>query len=371
MLEWVFINQRTTAAFTSDIMSANFSFGRQTYMDTYSGSSLRFTIKNQNQQANTFQMNDVIEVKVTGSTFEGRFWVDEIQYQDYPGNTGLSTATVVCSDAMTRLGRKLVTKTLTQDYCVVQASQLNTVGELPAVVGYASSYMGSVASAATFSGSPLTRINELISTDRGILRHNEEYVLFYDRNYINNSVFQSDIKFGRTADVATKRIAYEEFTRTALGLNFMNNVTVTPTGGAEQTGINQPSVDLYESAYYSVQTVDATNAQGLGLANWLANSQSDPNALRFEISFNDRSQNVGLLEDWMDSLDLPSSYLLSYRVPGTGSDTQAYVVMEGYEVDITPSVSRFRVSFSPLTLYAFFTLNSPVYGVLDSSRLGW
>lgn len=369
MLSWVFTNQRTSAVFTSSVLSASYDFGRATYMDTYSGGGLTITIKNQNTEASAFRMNDVIILTCTGSTFDQRFWVDEIQYNDYQGNTGLSTATIICSDAFTRLGRKLVNKSLSQLYCVEQAPELNTYPDLPSIIGYGTNQLGSIASAAIFSGAPLTRLNQLVSTNRGIVRATQEYVLFYDRNYVNNDVFTTSIKFGRTT--ASNTIAYQSFTRTALGQNFMNTVTVTPTGGAEQVATNSSSVSTYGSAYYSVQSEDYTNAQGFQLSSWLANSQSDPNAVRFDVEFDDRTQDNAILKSWLNKIKEPSSYELTYLVPGTISGITTRVVMEGYRVNMTPTKTDFSVSFSPLAYYEFFTLNSTSAGVLDSSRLGW
>lgn len=370
MLSWVFTNLRTSSVFTTSVVSASYNFGRATYMDTYSGGGLTITIKNQNLEANAFQMNDIIKLTVTGATgYDQQFWVDEVQYTDYPGNTGLSTATIICSDAFTRLGRRLLVRNLDQAYCVEQANQMQVVGQLPNIIGYGTNQLGSIASAVSFNGAPLTRLNQLVSTNRGIVRSGEGYVLFYDRNYVNNSVFNTSLKFARTA--ATNTIAYQAFTRTALGQNFMNTVTVTPTNGAEQTGTNSASVASYGSAYYSVQSEDYTNAQGLELANWLANSQSDPNALRFDVEFDDRAQDNTVLRSWLNTLKNPSSYELTYLVPGTVSGVTTRVVMEGYSVNMTPSKTDFSVSFSPLAYYEFFTLNSTTAGVLNTSRLGW
>jgi hypothetical protein len=47
------------------------------------------------------------------------------------------------------------------------------------------------------------------------------------------------------------------------------------------------------------------------------------------------------------------------------------MVMEGYKINVTPEQTTFDLSFSPLTYYQFFTLNSSTLGILDTSRLGW
>jgi hypothetical protein len=47
------------------------------------------------------------------------------------------------------------------------------------------------------------------------------------------------------------------------------------------------------------------------------------------------------------------------------------MVMEGYQINVTPEQTTFDLSFSPLTYYQFFTLDSSVLGKLNFSRLGW
>jgi hypothetical protein len=57
-------------------------------------------------------------------------------------------------------------------------------------------------------------------------------------------------------------------------------------------------------------------------------------------------------------------------VPG-GSLTTIAVVMEGAQINVTPEQTEFRMTFSPLQYYQFFTLNSSTLGILNTSRLGW
>jgi hypothetical protein len=363
-IPWVFTNERTASVFTASVMSAQVNIGRQTYMDVYNGGSLIMTIKNQSNQAAGFQMNDVITLSVD-SSYGVSFWVDEIQFSDYQGNTGLSTATIVCSDGIARLGRNLLTNVvLNQLPCAQQAQQLTPSG-FPKIVEVISTGSSSTASATVYSGAPMTRANQLISTERGVLRNQFKDIRFIQRGSLGGVTF---VDVGRTE--SSSAIGYQDFSRVALGMNFMNNVTVTPTGGAEQIAENAASVAAYGSNYYSVQSEDFTNAQGLGLAQWLSNSQSDPTSLRFEFGFTDRAQFSAAVTSFFGAL-LFQGVNFTYRVPGAGSDTTVKTLVEGYSVDITPSDSSWRVYLSPLTYYQFFTLDSATLGVLDTSRLGW
>jgi hypothetical protein len=364
---WVFKNHRFVSPFTSIVLSASINVGRNSYMDVYNGGSLVFTVNNNTDQTDNFRMNDRIQVTESTLNYDQTFWVDEIQYQDYPGNTGLSTMTVTCSDAVTRLGRRFVDdQVLPQESAADQIARFSDGASPPVVVTVGE---GSIVSGTTFTGAPMQRINQIVSTDRGILNEVQLSVRYVAHDAIASGNPLSSISIGRTA--ASNRIGYQEFTRTALGLNFMNTVTVTPAGGSEQVAQNTGSATLYGSAFYSVSSLDATDSQALNLAQWLSNAQSDPNAVRFEIGFSDRSQDDAAIIPFLSDMQQQDRFNLTYRVPGAGSDTTVEVIVEGYSMNITPSETQFRVSFSPMAYYQFFTLDSATLGILDTSRLGW
>jgi hypothetical protein len=160
------------------------------------------------------------------------------------------------------------------------------------------------------------------------------------------------------------------------GLNFMNSVTVSPNGLASQTATNETSLTTYGNAQQTVSTVDANTTQALGLAQWLSNSQSDPDAENFSITFQDVSQNQTSLdyfvETIMNTLGTTRRFWdLVYRVPGAVFDTSVLVAIEGVTINANPQKTDFTVYFSPGTYYQFFTLNSTTLGILDTSRLGW
>ena len=364
-IPWVITNNRTSS--NIEFLSASVNYGRATYMDVYNGGGLTFTINNNANEAASIQMGDSIRVRGTGSSYDVGFWVDEIQCQDYPGDTGLATATIVCSDSMVRLGRRLLTKSLSLAYSGDQALEMNDVLQSPGIT--VAGPGDSLVSAINYSGAPMQRLNQLINTERGVIRCRGYEVFYVPREQINQNSLFSAVSLGATK--SGTQIGYEQFSRTGLGMNFMNTVAVTPTGGAEQVATNTASVTAYGSAYYSLQSEDSTNLQALGLAQWLSNSQADPTAERFDVEFTDRSQSqtpiIRLLATFMSSY----IYDLSYRLPGAASLTNTKAIMEGFTMNITPSETRFQISLSPFTYYQLFTLDSATLGILDTSRLGW
>jgi hypothetical protein len=364
-IPWVFTNTRT--GLPIPFLSAAINYGRATYMDVYNGGGLTFTINNNNNQAGSIQMGDAITVTATGSGYSCGFWVDEIQCQDHPGDTGLATATIVCSDGMVRLGRRLLTRALTVAYSGEQALQMSDVTQSPGIT--AAGPGKSLVSAINYNGAPMQRLNQLINTERGVIRCRSYEVYYVPREQINQNSLLSAISIGPTK--SDTQIGYEQFFRTGLGLNFMNTVTVTPAGGSDQTATNTASVAAYGSAFYSLQSEDSTNAQAVQLAEWLSYSQADPTAERFEVDFTDRAQSQTPIIRMLATFMFSYIYDLSYRIPNAASLTNTKAVMEGYSINITPSETQIRVALSPFTYYQFFTLDSATLGILDTSRLGW
>jgi hypothetical protein len=356
------------------VLSISITQGREKYLDTYSGGSCTLTINNADDYASGIAYGSLVRIYDDNTGFfDINFWVQEINFNDYPGNTGLNTATIVCADWMSRAGRILANNfSLVTASCAYQAARFMNVsgGPLPPVMDVSTPSLGSsTAAAITYTGSVNNYFNLLINTERGYFT-NRQYILNFVTRDLVSSYAPIATTFGRTT--SSTQIAYQTFDRIQNGVQFVNTATVQPTGLAEQTAVNSASVSTYGAASYSSSSVDSTTTQALGSASWIANNLSDPSSLRFKCSFSDVAQNATALNSWFTqcwgTFNRTSS--LFYQVPG-GSLTSANVVLEGYTVNITPEQTTFDLSFSPLQYYQFFTLNSTTLGILDTSRLGW
>lgn len=359
---------------TSSVMSFSYAQGRHNYLDQYSGGTLSVTLKNQANIAQYFTFNSVWILSDDTSPGDQYFWCQDVSFNDYPGNTGLSTITVSLVDVLARNGRNVVSNVvLAQDDTIDQMETLwNTV---PYQIGAfdGSSPGSSTAAGITYSGSMLNYFNLIDQTEKGLVNFYADTVNMLRRSSVNNAV--SVFSFTRNAPAAAD-ISYSAISHDLAGLNFMNNVTVNPNGLASQTSTNSASVTAYGNAAQSVSTVDATTTQALGLAQWLSSSQADPEAQNWSISFQDIPQNGSAISAFLKAFygvdgDEYKVWSLVYRVPGAGSDSTLKVAIEGISVSATPEQTLFTVYFSPLTYYQFFTLNSTTLGILNTSRLGW
>jgi len=376
-ITWTAINDRSGSNFSNSIMSMNITGGREKYLDTYSGGRCVITINNANNIASGFVYGDKISVfNGVGATYISlNFWVQEVTFQDYPGNTGVNTATITCVDFMSRAGRITANAlSLAQASTYIQATKFNATegGPMPSdmsVTGYAGT-AGSIASAKTYTGTVNNYLNLLVATERGYLIERAGLVVFVTRTDASSLAPQSVI-IGRTT--STTQIAYSQFERIQNGTQFINTATIQPDGLTEQTVVNTSSQTTYGPAFYSSATQDYTTGQAADNGSWIVNTFSDPASLRFVCSFTDVMQNDTALTSWISQfwgLTASRCINLSYQVPA-GSLTTTTVIGEGFEINVIPGQTTFRLSFSPLQYYQFFTLDSTSLGILDTSRLGW
>jgi hypothetical protein len=375
---WMFL-LNTSTDFTSSVLSANINSGRQKYLDNYNGGSINITINNNTNLASSFNFNDKIYATVVGSTgnYQNVFSVQEILFDDYPGNTGLSTATIVAVDGLTRVGRYQATsKALTQDTTGNQAMQFNG-SPLPAdiVVGaFAAATGNSTASAQTYTGTVLNQLNILNATERGLMSSvgnvsNTQLIYFFSRSWVN-TLIDTAFSFGRTTS-ATK-IAYGDIKRIQNGMSFINTAQISPLGLSNSNRTNTTSINNYGSAFYSSSTVDYDTTQADGNGDWIVNTFSDPANVRYEISFTDRMQNSSAYFEFSRRFFTSVKvWSLEYLVPGDVSVTTIKLVNEGFTINVTPEQTQYQIFFSPLDYYQFFTLDSITQGILNTSRLGW
>jgi hypothetical protein len=352
--------------------------GRQSYIDQYSGATFSMTIVNNNDESALFVRGLFVAINYEDNNplFTGR--VIAVQYNDAQGtDQGLSTATIICAGPIAQCGKFNL-----QDRGFVGSVSNNFINPQVSFDGDIippcfSSGSSSNASADTYTGTWLNRMNLLVSTEKGQLWDANNAYFFLGREYVGKP---SGYTFSRTAGSITD-IPYSTFNRYELGDQFMNQVTVEPLSVASQYNENTASVTAYGPSAYSVSTVDNTTTQAAGLASWLATMQGDPTDFRYELTVLDTTA-TGLvpsfsppktvLEDLVVELKNGESLCtLEWLKPGDVSETSVEVVCEGFAVNAVPGQTEYTFYFSSAEFYQYFRLDDTVYGILDTSRLGW
>jgi len=374
---WQFKYGAGLTTFTSDVLSFSGTQGRQNYIDNYAGGSFNITIKNQSNQAANFSRGTAVSILfASGNTFVYGDVVG-ITYDDYPGNTGLSTATITCQDSITKAGKwNLQDFTgYTGDWTTYQARYTNNsyTGWTSPQVTAVGQGLSRAEQVTTYNGTILNRLNLLNNAERGQLVAIGSGISFLSRA---SALSVNSVSLHRTTSSATS-ISYTNFRRINSLDTFMNQVTVnnyTMAGASILTfGNNTDSQTAYGTSGYTVNTADIGTYQPSGLASWLAYVQGDPNLLRFEVDFDDAAASKTAIASFLygASASTARSTSVTWLVPGAGSNTTTNVLLEGFSFSGTPSKTEYTAYFSSLSVYQYFILDSSTQGILDTSRLAW
>lgn len=357
--------------FTSSVQSWTAFTGRRNYLDQYAGGRMAITIDNQSNLAASLTRGTTVWIE--GPNAFGLYGkVNAVQFSDYPGNIGLSTATIIVDDGLAQAGRVTLAEFTgyTAGLSTAQAVATNGFGYTVEVTANGTG-SATVSAAATYTGTILNRLNLLNNSERGQMGAPLNGVWFSSRN----SLLQTPTYTLTRNTQSTNQITYSDIRRIQAGDNFLNFAIVNEEAypGYQFGGANNSSIIAYGRAGYNTSTVLSTVTAGLNLAAWLANTQSDPATLRYEVDFSTANNaDVVPLESLVYAIQTNASAVyLVYRVPGAGSDTTTVAFMEGVQISGTPAETRFTVYLSPGDFYQYFKLNSSVFGILNTSRLGW
>ena len=370
---WIFVYGAGETVFTSDVLSFSGEWGRQNYLDNYAGGGFSVTIKNNTNQAASFIRGTLVRIKFSNGVPAWAGKVTTVDYNDYPGDTGLSTATIKCIDFIAQAGKVTVQNfNYTETDTLSQAVQTNGFFPLgPQIYVVSTGQSRASGTASSYTGTILNRLNILNDTERGQLKPFTYVISFISRK--QTGLYISAVSLNRTGDSPTV-ISYTNFRRIGLGDNFMNQVEVNPETVASQTSNNTVSQTAYGISSYSVDSADSTTTQAAGLASWLSNMQGDPATYRYEVDFNDVSCNETAFYTYMQGMlsasNLTSQGTLQWQAQGESLQT-VQTIIEGMSFSGTPDQTNVTVYLSPIEYYSYFTLNDTALGILDTSRLGW
>ena len=353
---------------TSDVMSFTYSTGRRTQFDSWSPGSLVLTIKNDNGQATGWDLNDKIILTAVGTSWYQWHYVQEVLYNDLGGDGAGSTATIVCTDLIGRLGRIQVFEQAIASAKTIL--QLDTAFGALMPAGTSFIYVGNgdstAAADASYSGTALNRLNLNMVTEQGWISVTDTNIYLYGRTEIDD--LGATMILARTAS-SSFQFGYSDIRRIALGSNYLNSCTATPPVAAAQNATDTAGVATYGTYGAEFATVDQNAGQALGFAQWQVFSREDPGELSFQTSLSDTAND---LTELFNAIYYNSPLVIvSYKNPGSNitlTDTQ---IMNGWGMSVNPSRTDMEIFTSPLTYTNFFTLDSATFGVLNTSRLGW
>lgn len=351
-------------SFTSIMLSMNFNVGRTSYFDTWSGNSCQITVRNNSGQASNLNQGDIITIGngLNGTTMT--FYVVEVAFQDDIAVNGY-TATITGRDALGQLYQAAANDDVIIGYtnAIEQCTELMT--EIaPYYPPYPSPSPTTGRATVTDSFDQTTvgqRIGELLAT--------ENSSLWYDGQTLE---FRASAAPGAALSAFTLNtstgLVYSGIERKYPNANYPTNVRLTSTTNgtteAAVTGVYRRNYDR------NVLLTNATQQQAQ--TDWFASVLSQTADPYMDIRFNDTAQTTTKMSDWLSELPAVSGKYVNvtYRDPSAGNISRNMVV-EGAAVSATPKRSEWTVFLSPAVVYELFTLNSSVFGILNTNRLGW
>jgi hypothetical protein len=368
MTKQVWKIERGATDVTSQIQSMQYSTGRRTQFDSWSPGSLVLTILNNAEQAEDYNLNDTIILTAVGTDFYQWFYVQEVLFNDLGGDGAGSTATVICTDLLGRLGRIQVFEQAIGSQPTLQQLDTEFNSLMPASTFIVIKGNGDSTAAAdgSYSGTALNRLNLNMTTEQGWLGVTDYAIYLFSRTKIDD--LAAILTFARTASLPYQ-YGYSDIKRIALGSNYLNTCTVIPPVAAAQNATDTAGVATYGTYGAEFSTVDNTATQALGFAQWQVFSRDDPDELSFQISVSDTANNLNnLFDGFYNNWALAT---VSYKKPGSASPVTTTQIIQGFTMSVNPSRTDMEIFTSPLTYTNFFTLDSGTFGILNTSRLGW
>lgn len=363
-IDWVFTNATASLDFTSIVTNFSYTHGRASNLSDYSGGYASITVDNNSSQAASYFLKWGQQIKIQcGGADQFVGWIGGIDYTDM-GNTGSgSTATITINDQMYFAGQELAVNQVlaSEEYQIQEINLLLTKNGI-----LQSDLTKACRGSLDYSGSYATRINQIISSDRGKFFFIANG--YYDYTPLSKMATRLDstYTFGREPSATT--IAYSLFNRFAAGSNqsFVNQAAVTPESLATQTGKSAVSISYYGAMGIDIATLNTTTGVGKDLANWVANSMQNPNELSFAISILDIAQTD--TTNLVSFLTNEKIVQLEYTPPG---ESAAITWVTAEQITVTGDYQQTRVDivFSPMTFYEAFILDSDVLGILGGSGI--
>ena len=356
--------------YVGKIFSFSGDVARKYYLDQYNGTTYQITIENNNDEATQLVRGRYFAIFFEDLNYFISGRISGITFQDSPGlNQGVSTATVTCSDPISQVGKFTLNSFVfpqgtTGSQAILPSGTYNQ-SIIPAV---AATTTNSIASASTYSGTLLNKLNLLMNTEKGQMWPGGGTDLrFLGRAEVAQP---SGIFFVREPTGIVGEIPYVEFNRIQLGDNFMNQVLVQPETVATQFGTSQSSIDAYGPSGYSISTLDYDTSQAAGLASWLAVMQGDPTGYSYEITVTDLTADKTDIQQLITYLiDGNSLVNVEWLKPGDENETVVEAVVEGYSFNAVPGETSYTFYLSAATFYQYFILDSITFGVLGGDGI--
>jgi len=338
--------------------------GRQQVQDPFKTGTAVITGRDINEVSG-LNIGDTIQIRST--TFNGASY-NEIFYAgfisdisvNYGNVSNMDTWTIQVEDGLAAAGRAVTSRTITAGSTTIAASQAAAVGTNvivfdPLGVGSSSRTSGFTLSNANL----LTVLNQLIATEQGRLTSvGGAGILFYGRNTQN--VYGTTCNFtDGTVASALPAINYQEIVFRSRADSYFTKVVVEPEGLAAQTAGTGDRA-------FVMQSYDQTTSQASDLAQYVLNTLTVSQDVPSSLTFISESQTV---TDGFTAAFYGEEGTRTVLVTLRGVVYTCFI--QGVTIAADPQQTRFTLNLSSSEAAVGFILNDAVFGVLNTSKLGF
>jgi hypothetical protein len=338
--------------------------GRQQVQDPFKAGIAIITGRDINE-VSSLNIGDTIQIRSTtfnGASYGNIFYAGFIAdiSVNYGNISNMDTWTIQVEDGLAAAGRAVTSRTITAGSTTIAASQAAALGTNVIVgdpLGVASSSKTSAFSLS--NANLLTVLNQLIATEQGRLTSaGGQSVLFYGRNTQNIYGTTCNFTDGTVAS-ALPAIIYQQIIFRSRADSYYTKVVVEPQGLAAQTAGTGDRT-------FVMQSYDETTAQASDLASYVLNtldvSQDAPSTL----SFISESQTV---TEGFTAAFFGDDGTRTVQITLRGVVYTCFI--QGVTISADPEQTRFTLNLSSSEAAVGFILDSAVFGVLDTSKLGF
>jgi hypothetical protein len=338
--------------------------GRQQVQDPYRSGTAVITGRDINE-VSSLNIGDKIQIRSTtfnGATYANIFYSGSIAdiSVEYGYNSNMDTWTIQLEDGLAAAGRAVSSRTITAGSTTIAASQAAAVGTNVIVLDPLGVGSSSTTSGFTLSNSNLlTVLNQLIATEQGrLVGLGGQSVLFYGRNTQNIYGTVCNFTDGTVAS-ALPAVNYQQIVFRSRADSYYTEVVVEPEGLAVQTAGTGDRT-------FVMSSYDQTTGQALNLAEYVLNTLDVSQDVPSTVTFISESQTV---TEGFTAAFFGDDGTRTVRVTLRGVVYTCFV--QGATIAADPEQTRFTLSLSSSEAAVGFILDDAVFGVLDTSKLGF
>lgn len=315
-----------------------------------------------------------IRISATYSAVTYRLYVGYIESwpPDWSAGGLDATTTISCVDAFKYFASKKLNGAYSNEYCGNSIETWLTAISWPNGAGDREVYSAaSQIQSGTFVNTPaLTHFQNAADVESGLFFMGAAgAATFHNRFYRLTNSRTSVATFG---DAASGEIPWLKLASTFDDTQIWNEARITATGGSEQVATDTTSQATYFTRTLVKSLPILTDAEALGLAQWLVGLYALPIFRFTSITLN------GLMDDtlwpWVLSLAISQRITVIERPPpiGVAITQDCYIEAVAHDVTADENGTRWRTTFglssaAALAGSSFWILEDTVYGVLDST----